>query len=42
MHTKYKVLDGKLYGKRPFGRHMHRQEDNIKMYLEEPGCDDAD
>jgi hypothetical protein len=29
---------GKLEGKRPLGRAMHRWEDNIKMDLQEVGC----
>jgi hypothetical protein len=28
--------------KRPLGRHMHRWEDNIKMDLQEVGCQDMD
>ena len=34
----YKVLVGKPEAKRPFGRSRHRQEDNIKMHLQEVGC----
>ena len=34
----YRVLVGKTEGKRPFGRHRRRWEDNIKMYLQEAGC----
>jgi hypothetical protein len=34
----YKVLVGKLKGKRPFGRPRRRWEDNIKMDLKEVGC----
>jgi hypothetical protein len=34
----YRVLVGKLEGKRPLRRHMHRWEDNIKMDLQEVGC----
>jgi hypothetical protein len=33
----YRVLVGKLEGKRTLGRPRHRWEDNIKMYLEEVG-----
>ena len=33
----YRVLVGKPEGKRPFGRPMHRWEDNIKMDLQEVG-----
>jgi hypothetical protein len=32
MHT---AFSRKTEGKRPFGRPMHRMEDNIKVYLEE-------
>jgi hypothetical protein len=28
---------GRLEGKKPFGRHRHRWEDNIKMDLQEVG-----
>jgi hypothetical protein len=34
----YRVLMGKLEGKRPLGRHRCRWENNIKMDLEEVGC----
>ena len=30
----YRVLDGKLDGKRPLGRPRHRWEDNIKIDLQ--------
>jgi hypothetical protein len=33
----YRVLVGKLEGKRPIGRPMHRWEDNIKMNFQETG-----
>jgi hypothetical protein len=33
----YKVLVGRSEGKRPPGRPRHRQEDNIKMDLQEIG-----
>jgi len=33
----YRVLVGKLEGKRPLGRPMRRWEDNIKMDLQEVG-----
>ena len=38
----YRVLVGKLEGKRPFGRSRRRWEDNIKMDLQEVagGCGD--
>jgi hypothetical protein len=34
----YRVLVGKLEGKRPLGRPRRRWEDNIKAYLQEVGC----
>jgi hypothetical protein len=34
----YRVLVGKLEGKRPHGRRGHRWEDNIKMDLQDVGC----
>ena len=34
----YRVLVGKLDGKRPLGRPRRRWEDNIKMDLQEVGC----
>jgi len=34
----YRVLVGKLEGKRPLGRPRRRWEDNIKMDLQEVGC----
>jgi hypothetical protein len=34
----YRVLVGKLDGKRPLGRPRCRLEDNIKMDLQEVGC----
>ena len=33
---------GKPGGKRPFGRHRHRWEDNIKMDIQELGCGGMD
>jgi len=33
---------GKLEGKRPLGRPRHRWEDNIKMDLQEVGCEGMD
>ena len=33
----FKILTGKLTGKRPLGRPRRRWEDNIRMYLEEIG-----
>jgi len=35
----YRVLVGKPEGKRPLGRLRHRWEDNIKMDLQEEGCE---
>ena len=34
----YRVLVGKTEGKRPLGRPRRRQEDNIKMDLQDVGC----
>ena len=34
----YRVLVGKLEGKRPLGRPSCRWEDNIQMNLQEVGC----
>ena len=34
----YRVLVGKLEGKRPLGRTRRRWEDNIKMDLKKIGC----
>jgi len=38
----YRVLVGKPEGKRPLGRPRHRWEDNIKLYLQEVGCEGMD
>jgi len=38
----YRVLVGKLEGKRPIGRPRHRWEDNIKMDLQGVGCGGTD
>jgi hypothetical protein len=38
----YRVLVGKLVGKRPVGRPRRRWEDNIKMDVQEMGCGDMD
>ncbi|KAJ4435918.1 hypothetical protein ANN_18540 [Periplaneta americana] len=38
----YRVLVGRLKGKRPLGRPRRRWEDNIKMDFREVGCDDRD
>jgi hypothetical protein len=34
----YRILVGKAEGKRPFGRHSRRWEDNITMDLQQVGC----
>ena len=38
----YRVLVGKPEGKRPLGRFRYRLEDNIKMDLQEVGCEGMD
>ena len=38
----YTVLVGKSEGKRPLGRPRRRWEDNIKMDLQEVGCEGTD
>jgi len=38
----YRVLLGKLEGRRPLGRPRHRWVDNIRMDLQEVGCDNMD
>jgi len=38
----YRVLVGKLERKRPLGRPRRRWEDDIKMDLQEVGCDSMD
>ena len=38
----YRVLVGKPEGKRPLGRPRRRWEYNIKMNLQEVGCEDMD
>ena len=38
----YRVLEGKLEGKRPFGRRRRRWEDNIKMDLQDVECEGMD
>ena len=38
----YRVLVGKPEGKRPYGRPRRRWEDNIKMDLQEVGCEGMD
>ena len=38
----YRVLVGKPEGKRPLGRPRRRWKDNIKMGLQEVGCEGVD
>jgi len=38
----YRVLVGKLEGKRPLGRPRRRWEDNIRMDLQKMGCGSVD
>jgi hypothetical protein len=38
----YRVVVGKLEGKKPLGRPRRRWEDNIKMDLQELGCGGMD
>ena len=38
----YRVLVGKLVRKRPLGRPGHRREGNIKIDLQEVGCEGMD
>jgi hypothetical protein len=38
----YRVLVGRLEGKRPLGRPRHRREHNIKMDLQEVGSGGVD
>ena len=38
----YRILVGKPEGKRPLGRPRRRWEDNIKMDLQEVGCEGMD
>ena len=38
----YRVLVGKLEGKRPLGRPRRRWKDNIGMDLQEVGCEGVD
>ena len=38
----YRILVGKPEGKRPLGRPRHRWEVNIKMDLQEVGCEVMD
>jgi hypothetical protein len=39
MRNVYRILVGKLKGKRPLRRHRHRYQDNIKINLKEMGWD---
>jgi hypothetical protein len=36
----YRVLVGKPEGKRPLGRPKRRWEDNVRMDIQEVGCED--
>ena len=38
----YRILMGKAEGKGPLGRPMRRWEDNIKVDLQEVGCEGMD
>jgi hypothetical protein len=38
----YRVLVGKPEGKSPLGRPRHRWEDNMKMDLQEVGCESTE
>jgi len=38
----YRILVGKLEGRRPLGRPRRRWENNIKMDLQEVGCEGMD
>jgi hypothetical protein len=38
----YRIFVGKLEGKRPLGRSRRRWEDNIRMDLQEVGCEGMD
>jgi hypothetical protein len=38
----YRILVERPWGRRPLGRHRHRWEDNIKMYLQEVGWGGTD
>ena len=42
VETVYRVLVGEPEGKRPLGRPRRRWEDNIKMDLQEVGCEGMD
>jgi hypothetical protein len=38
----YRVFVGKPEGNRPLGRHRRKWEDNIKMDIQEVGCEGTD
>jgi len=38
----YRVLAGKPEGKRPLGRSRHRWKENMKIDLQEVGCEGMD
>ena len=40
--SEYRVLVGKPEGKKPLGRPRRRWEDNVKMDLQEVGCEGVD
>ena len=42
MKGAYRIVVGKPDGKRPLGRPRRRWEDNIKMDLQEVGCEGMD
>jgi hypothetical protein len=42
MRNAYKILIGKVGGRRPLGRSRHIQEDNTEMDLKEIGCEGMD
>jgi hypothetical protein len=42
MRNAYKIFVGRLEGKKPLGRCMHRCDKNIKMWLKEIGSEVVD
>jgi hypothetical protein len=38
----YKILVGKLEGKKPLGRPQHRSDTNIEIDLKETACENMD
>jgi hypothetical protein len=42
MRNAYKILSRKSERKRPFGKHMCRLEDNIKVDRKDKVCEDVD